>query len=145
MTISHIVHYSDVIMSVIASQITSLTIVYLTVNSGADQRKHQSSASVAYVWGIAGDRWQRASNAENVSIWWRHHGSLITWSRLLQCHLQILLHRLEWEMRVCWSKVVSNVPSDIKTNRATMKSKLINCINTLKLSIGKLYSQSFFW
>ena len=46
------VHYNDVIMSVIASQITSLTIVYSTVYSGADQRKHQSCASLAFVWGI---------------------------------------------------------------------------------------------
>ena len=35
-----------------ASQITSLTIVYSAVYSGADQRKHQSSASLAFVWGI---------------------------------------------------------------------------------------------
>ena len=34
------------------SQITSLTIVYSTVYSGADQRKHQSSASLAFLWGI---------------------------------------------------------------------------------------------
>ena len=42
-------HYSDVI-------ITSLTIVYSTVYSGADQRKHQSSASLAFVRGI--HRWR---------------------------------------------------------------------------------------
>ena len=45
-------HYSDVIMGEIASQITSLTIVYLTVYSGVDQRKEQSSASLAFVRGI---------------------------------------------------------------------------------------------
>ena len=45
-------HYSDVIMSAIASQITSLTIVYSTVYLDADQRKHQSSASLAFVRGI---------------------------------------------------------------------------------------------
>ena len=45
-------HYCDVIMNTITSQITSLTIVYLTVNSGLDQRKHQSSASLAFVRGI---------------------------------------------------------------------------------------------
>ena len=45
-------HYDDVIMSTIASQITSLTIVYSTIYSGADQSKHQSSASLAFVWGI---------------------------------------------------------------------------------------------
>ena len=73
-------HYRDVIMRAMASQITSFTIVYSTVYSGADQRKHQSSASLAFVRGI--HRWpvtgefpaQMASNAENVSIWWRHHG-----------------------------------------------------------------------
>ena len=48
-------HYDDVIMDSIASQITSLTIVYLTVHSGTDQRKHQSSASLAFVWEI--HRW----------------------------------------------------------------------------------------
>ena len=42
------VHYNDTIMGAITSKITSLTIVY----SGADQRKHQSSASLAFVRGI---------------------------------------------------------------------------------------------
>ena len=46
------VHYTDVIMGAIASQITSLTIVYSAVYSDADQRKHQSSASLAFVWWI---------------------------------------------------------------------------------------------
>ena len=45
-------HYDDVIMGAIGSQITSLTIVNLTVYSGADQNKYQSSASLAFVWGI---------------------------------------------------------------------------------------------
>ena len=50
-------HFSDVIMDKIASQITSLTVVYLTVYSDAHQRKHQSSASLAFEWGIHRDRW----------------------------------------------------------------------------------------
>ena len=45
-------HYNDVIMSAMASQITSLAIVYSTVYSGADQRKYQSSAPLAFVWVI---------------------------------------------------------------------------------------------
>ena len=45
-------HYCDAIMGTVASQITSLTIVYTTVCSDADQSKHQSSASLAFVWGI---------------------------------------------------------------------------------------------
>ena len=48
-------HYNDVIMGTMASQITSLTVVYSAVYSGADQRKHQSSASLAFVRGI--HRW----------------------------------------------------------------------------------------
>ena len=48
-------HYCDVIMGAIASQITSLTIVYSSVYSSADQRKHQSSTSMAFVRGI--HRW----------------------------------------------------------------------------------------
>ena len=42
-------------MGAMASQITRLTIVYSTVYSGADQRKHQTSASLAFVRGI--HRW----------------------------------------------------------------------------------------
>ena len=45
-------HYNDVIMGTLASQITGLTIVYSTLDLDADQRKHQSSASLAFVRGI---------------------------------------------------------------------------------------------
>ena len=48
-------YYNDVIMGVMASQTTSFTIVYSTVYLGADQRKHQSFASLAFVQGI--HRW----------------------------------------------------------------------------------------
>ena len=60
-------HYSDVIISAMASQITGVSIVYSTLCSGADKRKHQSSASLAFEAGETPA--QRASNAENVSIW----------------------------------------------------------------------------
>ena len=50
-------HYHDVMMTTMASQITSLTVVYSTVYSDAYQRKHQSSASLVFVWGIHRDRW----------------------------------------------------------------------------------------
>ena len=45
-------HNNDIIMSAMASQITSLMIVYSRVYSGADHRKHQSSASLAFMRGI---------------------------------------------------------------------------------------------
>ena len=71
-------HYSDVIMRAMASQVTSLTIVYSTVYSGGRSKK----TSKLRVTGlcevnspVTGEfTTQRASNAANVSIWWRHHG-----------------------------------------------------------------------
>ena len=50
-------HYIDAIMTTMVSQITSLTVVYSTVYSVADQRKHQSSTSLAFVCGIHRNRW----------------------------------------------------------------------------------------
>ena len=70
---SNKVHYNDVVMSTMMSQITGVSIVCSIVGSGEDQRKHQSSASLAFVWRIHQWRWFPACNAENVSIWWRHH------------------------------------------------------------------------
>ena len=61
-----IIHYSDDIMGAMPSQ------------TPASRVFTQSSASLAFVWGIlpvTGEfPAQKASNAENVSIWWRHHG-----------------------------------------------------------------------
>ena len=53
--VTGIIQYTDVIMGAMASQITSLTIVYSAVCSGADERIHQSSASLAFVRGM--HRW----------------------------------------------------------------------------------------
>ena len=50
-------HYIDVITTTMGSRFTSLTVVYSIVYSDADQRKHQSSASLAFVLGIRRDRW----------------------------------------------------------------------------------------
>ena len=44
-------HYSDVLMSAMAYQITGVSIVYSTICSDADQKRHQSSASLAFVRG----------------------------------------------------------------------------------------------
>ena len=70
-------HYSDVIMSEISSEITSVSIVWSTVCSGADHRKK----SKIHVTGLCegsppvtgGFPPERDSNAQNVSIWWRRH------------------------------------------------------------------------
>ena len=66
----HRIHYNGVQMRSMASQITGLSIVCSTVGTGADQRKHQSSASLAVT--VTGEfPAQKASYGANVSIWWR--------------------------------------------------------------------------
>ena len=59
-------------MGAMASQITGVTIVYSTVCSSADKRKHQSSVLLAFV--VTGEfPARRASSADKIYIWWRHH------------------------------------------------------------------------
>ena len=102
-----LVHYNDVIMNAMASQITSLTIVYSTVYSGADQRKHHSSASLAFVRGI--HRWPVNSphkwpvSRKNVAIWWRHHIQFMNFpfrkcACCVSCHIRILVSRHQSNM-----------------------------------------------
>ena len=70
-------HYNDVIMSTMASQITGLTIVFSNVYS----RRRSKKTSKLRVTGLCEGNSpvtgeypaQRVGNAENVSIWWRHH------------------------------------------------------------------------
>ena len=63
-------------MGTIASQITNFTIVYSTVYSDADQRRHQSS-SLAFVRGnyrgLVNCPHKWPVTQINVSTWWRHH------------------------------------------------------------------------
>ena len=54
-TVEHTVHYNDVMMGAMVSQITGLTFVHSTAYLGADQRKHRSCSSLAFVRGI--HRW----------------------------------------------------------------------------------------
>ena len=68
-------HYSDVIMGVMASQMTSLTIVDSTVYSGTYQGNHQRSASLAFVWVIHRLPHKRSVTRkmlpfDDVIMWW---------------------------------------------------------------------------
>ena len=89
-------HYSDVIMSAMASQITSLAIVYSTVM----QTKENFKAPRHWpLWQeFTGDRWipaQKASNAENISIWWRHHvNTWIWWRQTSIAHFSMFIKSL---------------------------------------------------
>ena len=73
-------HYSDTIMSAMASQITSLTIVYSTFYSGADQRKLQSTASLAFVRRI--HRWQLNSPRERPVM-----RKMFLFDDVIMCHI----------------------------------------------------------
>ena len=64
-------------MGVMASQIVSLTIIYPTIYSGANKKKTSKRRVTGLCEGnslMTGEfSKQMASNAENVSTWWRHH------------------------------------------------------------------------
>ena len=76
-------HYSDVIMNPMASQITSVLIIYYTVCSGEEQKNTKASRHWSVWEEFTGNRWiphsqrwiphTKVSDAEHVSIWWRHH------------------------------------------------------------------------
>ena len=77
--------YSDVIMTTIASQITSLTVVYSIVYSGTGQRKHQSSASLAFVRGSHRDRWIPRTKGQLRGKCF--HLMTSSWNDWIWCHL----------------------------------------------------------
>ena len=90
-------HYDDVIMGTIASQITSLTIVYSTVSKLRATGLCAGNSPVT-CGEFTGDRWipraQMASNAENVSIWWRHHGFRVLNTNIYGSWQYIMLWRI---------------------------------------------------
>ena len=80
LSLSPTLHYSDVIMSTMSSQITSLTSVYSIVSS----RRRSKKTWKLRVTGLCGGNstmtgefpTQSDSKAEKVSIWWCYHGKL---------------------------------------------------------------------
>ena len=85
-----LVHYYDVIVGALASQITSLTSVCSTVYSGSDQRKYQRSAPLAFVRGIHRKMFpfsdvimDYSSCIEFSLIWYRH-----IMAPVLACHIR---------------------------------------------------------
>ena len=88
-------------MTTMVSQITSRMLVYSTVYSDADQRKHQSSASLAFVWGIHRDRWIPRTKGQLRGICfhlmtspWCNDGQPICW-----CHMVLTIYKFSsWEL-----------------------------------------------
>ena len=98
-------------MSAMASQITSFTIVYSSVYSGADKIKTSKLRDIGLCAGnspVTGEfPAQKASDAENASIWWRHHvlaifRGIYTWPHkepqlcsILWLSLQLTIYRMD--------------------------------------------------
>ena len=83
-------HYSDIIMGMMASQITSLTIVYSTIDSGTDERKDQSCTSLAFERGI--HRWSVNSQ----------HKWPVTWKMFSFDDVIWVLRELFWYTELLW-------------------------------------------
>ena len=103
---------SEVMISAMASQITGVSIVYSTICSGANQRKHQSSVSLAFV---KGTHWWQVNSPHKgpvlgnmfPSIWWCHHetGDLmqdfICWQRATTADLY-QTNSMSWYSMSSW-------------------------------------------
>ena len=91
-------NYSDVIITTIASQIPSLTIVYSIVYSDADQRKHQSSAWLAFVLGI--HRWPVNSPQKRpVTRKMFPFDDAIMWSENCTCYAKLLYSFINYKIQ----------------------------------------------
>ena len=147
--------YGDVIMSANASQITSLTVVYSIVYSGADQGKHQSSASLAFVRGI--HRWpvnsphkgpvtQKMLPFDDVimSMWPLDESIGQGFSSNIDNHSQLVtikpIFRItyEWLYFFCWSNpVVQHLMVCIHWN---LYCRLINPVYRFKIGLSNQYT-----
>ena len=92
-------------MSTVASQISSLTIIYSTVHSGADQRKHQSSASLAFVRGIH-------RSPVNSPHKWPVTQKMFPFDDVIMClsHTNLLHTCLGWRFSKCGYHTLRDVP-----------------------------------
>ena len=122
--------------------------ICLSVRSGADQRKYQSSASLAYVKGI--HRSPRAGNAEKVSIWWRHHDIKLNANPFLIRAINIssglfLYHTYHYQWS--WDPNFKLKQNDLKLNATQEKqqgfTKTLNMAKPLKIGYIRFFPQPF--
>ena len=100
--LKQIQHCCDVIMGTMASQITSLTIVYSTFIQAQIKENIKAPRHWPLCGELTGDRWipeQMASNAENISIWIRHHDDKGLYQTWLHCDVDLTwIHRFPVSM-----------------------------------------------
>ena len=101
--IGKLIYYNDIIMSVIASQIMDVSMVCSRVCSGTNQRKHQSSMSLAFVRGI--HQWLVNSPHKGLimrkmipfdDIIMRNHNTTTTKCEWYACLLRCMVHVGTW-------------------------------------------------
>ena len=112
------VHYRDVIMGTMASQITRITIVYSIVYSGADQRKHQSYASLAFLREI--HRW--LVNIPSTNGQWRgKYFHLIPSSCIKGTHIIVLM-----PLKQPWMKSVNASSESLAPDKVSQQCKTLH-------------------
>ena len=131
-------HYSGVIMRAMASQITSVLFVCSTVCSGPGQRRYQSSASLAFVWGI--HRWPVSSphkgqvTRKNVKCQFLH-GPWCTWC----CHHA--LHMIHWyDDMVIWTMGYSTDIKEHADHTLVVNAQIMTCVK-----MGVLFTIMSWW
>ena len=92
------------------SQITSLTIVYLTVYSGAYQSKHQSSASLAFVWGIH-------RGPVNSPHKWPVTRKMFPFDDVIMLWYHDVLKPRDWQWKLLYSFDIWNYPVALKSDK----------------------------
>ena len=125
-------------MTTMASQITSLTVVYSTVYLGADPRKHQSSASLDFVRGIH-------RGPVNSPRKWPVTRKMFPFDDVIMCSL--LLERHVWIR--CWVPSLGAVTGLFLSKRNTKHSTMIEYIarhsrRNCRYSVVKNLAQLFF-
>ena len=132
-------------MTKMASQITSLAVVYSIVYSDADQRKHQSSASLAFVWGIHWDRWiprtkgqLRGKCFHLMTSSWSHSRSFIYNSlakKWASIQGQMLNPRHKHQSTRATSRKAWHTPADCPSKESKLNIRQVHQANFPKVSV----------
>ena len=139
----------DVIMSAMASQITGVSMVCSTVCSGADQRIHQSSASLAFVRGI--HRWPETFPHKLPvtrkmfpfdDVIKRRFGLPAPWlwySSTFRCLSCNELHYQRYMLEDVWKRPQESPWNhSLKRNRSQAPFKFLGCVFAILKSTGSL-------
>ena len=117
-------HYSDVIMSAMASQITGISMVCSTVCSGTDQRKHQRSASLPYVRGI--QQWPMNSPHK-----WPITRKMFPFDDVIMGYWQMLGESLTWVPGERFQNTYELLSVRALENSILYKNQILHCVSKI--------------